>query len=227
MEDRRDFYVRVTTLVTSVRPSTSHLRCLTLGRSDRSPRSRSKRPEGNADINTLASNLSDYFPHSGHLPAIPHLRCVQTAAAPATRARRFIECMAFSLWVNDTPRREAARIHGIWGIGHRRPAMAPVASPRRRLAPASGAPKMRRARSRVKRGHSLGLHEHDICGRLDLRRHDHFVRRQHGMVSASLGSKALSSKPERPALLGCRCCADCERRHCCRGCVADRDGTWL
>lgn len=71
-------------------------------------------------------------------------------------ARRFIVCMAFSLWVNDTPRREAAQIHGIGESVIGGPSSAvggksrPVGTKRR-----AGALKMRRRESRVKEGTDL------------------------------------------------------------------------
>ena len=87
---------------------------------------------------------------------------------------------------------------------------------------------MRRPASRVKRGHSFGLHKHDRCGCFDLRRNCCFVCRYNGTDRAGLDPKAqLARKPERPALHRCQCGAARECWNCNRSRVANRNGAWL
>ena len=87
---------------------------------------------------------------------------------------------------------------------------------------------MRRPASRVKRGHSFGLHQHDRCGCFDLRRNCCFVCRYDGTDRAGLDPKAqLARKPERPALHRCQCGAARECWNCNRSRVANRNGAWL
>ena len=87
---------------------------------------------------------------------------------------------------------------------------------------------MRRPASRVKRGHSFGLHQHDRCGCFDLRRNCCFVCRYNGTDRAGLDPKAqLARKPERPALHRCQCGAARECWNCNRSRVANRNGAWL
>jgi len=91
-----------------------------------------------------------------------------------------------------------------------------------------GAPEMRRPGSRVKRGHSFGLHKHDRCSCFDLRRNCCFVCRYNGTDRAGLDPKALlARKPERPALHRCQCGAARECWNCNRSRVANRNGAWL
>jgi len=91
-----------------------------------------------------------------------------------------------------------------------------------------GAPEMRRPGSRVKRGHSFGLHNHDRCSCFDLRRNCCFVCRYNGTDRAGLDPKALLAwKPERPVLHRCQCGAARECWNCNRSRVANRNGAWL
>ena len=91
-----------------------------------------------------------------------------------------------------------------------------------------GAPEMRRPGSRVKRGHSFGLHKHDRCSCFDLRRNCCFVCRYNGTDRAGLDPKALlARKPERPVLHRCQCGAARECWNCNRSRVANRNGAWL
>ena len=87
---------------------------------------------------------------------------------------------------------------------------------------------MRRPGSRVKRGHSFGLHKHDRCSCFDLRRNCCFVCRYNGTDRAGLDPKALlARKPERPVLHRCQCGAARECWNCNRSRVANRNGAWL
>jgi hypothetical protein len=91
-----------------------------------------------------------------------------------------------------------------------------------------GAPEMRRPGSRVKRGHSFGLHKHDRCSCFDLRRNCCFVCRYNGTDRAGLDPKALlARKPEHPVLHRCQCGAARECWNCNRSRVANRNDAWL